>query len=349
MNKFDAVLVVSFGGPESPDDVMPFLRNVVRGKNIPDERLQAVAHHYQLFAGISPINGQNRRLIAALRAELDEHQIDLPIYWGNRNWNPMLEDTVAAMATAGVRRALAFVTSAYSSYSGCRQYLEDIERACATVGPQAPVIEKLRVYYNQPGFLEANVELLRRVVMSLDTASKDEVHVAFSAHSIPISMAKGCRYTEQLVEVAQTVASGVGIRNWKLVFQSRSGPPTQPWLEPDICEHIRSLSQSGVKNLVVAPIGFVSDHMEVVFDLDTEAAQLCTKLGMNMVRAETVGTHPAFVRMIRELVVEGMHGEAGSGSMTVRSDTDLCGASCCPYSVDPLAREVQVKRGNRVR
>ena len=341
MNKFDAILVVSFGGPEGPDEVMPFLRNVVRGKNIPDERLQAVAHHYQLFGGISPLNGRNRQLIAALRAGLDEQQIDLPIYWGNRNWNPLLEDTVAAMAAAGVRRALAVVTSAYSSYSGCRQYLEDIERARAAVGAQAPLIEKIKVFYDQPGFLDANVDLLRQAVTKLDAESQGDVHVAFSAHSIPLSMANGCHYAEQLTHVAHIVASRLGIENWKLVFQSRSDPPTQPWLEPDIRDHLRSLHASGVKTVVVAPIGFISDHMEVIYDLDTEAAQLCAELGMNMIRSETVGTHPSFLKMIVALIIERISGQPGSAAMTNASDSTLCGPNCCIYSADLAARQAQ--------
>jgi ferrochelatase len=335
---FDAIMVVSFGGPEGLEDVMPFLRNVVRGKNIPDDRLQAVAHHYDLFGGVSPINEQNRRLIALLKSELDEHQIDLPIYWGNRNWHPMLDETVAKMTSAGVKRALAFVTSAYSSYSGCRQYLEDIERARAAAGVRAPSIEKIKPFYNRSGFIDANVDRLRQAVKKLATTNFDQIHFLFSAHSIPLSMARGCQYVEQLMKVSESVAQSVGIGNWKLVFQSRSGPSTQPWLEPDVCDHLQLLGESGVKEVLVAPIGFVSDHMEVIYDLDTEAAKLCTDLGMKMIRAETVGTHPSFVRMIRELIVERVSDYAidpGKDCLRPETITDLlgsnqCGTSCCP-------------------
>lgn len=280
MKDCDAILVVSFGGPEGMDDVMPFLRNVVKGKNIPDERLRSVAHHYELFGGISPINEQNRQLITALKTELASHQIDLPIYWGNRNWHPLLADTLREMKEAGVKRAVAFVTSAYSSYSGCRQYREDIERARAAVGDDAPVIDKIRVFYDQPGFLDANEDRLREALKKLDASSIEDIHIAFTAHSIPLSMAQGCRYHSQLMTVAQSLAARVGASNWKLVFQSRSGPPSQPWLEPDINDHIRSLHQMGVRNIVVSPIGFVSDHMEIIYDLDTEASTLCAELEM---------------------------------------------------------------------
>ncbi len=336
MSSFDAILIVSFGGPEGPADVMPFLRNVVRGKNIPDQRLVAVAHHYDLFGGISPINGQNRRLISALEAELASQKIKLPVYWGNRNWHPLLADTIKQMKDAGVKRAVAFVTSAYSSYSGCRQYREDIERACAEVGDGAPVVDKVRVFYDQPGFLVANEHHLRQALAALNPIDVKDVHVAFSAHSIPISMADGCRYYSQLMTVAQTLSERIAIRNWKLVFQSRSGPPSQPWLEPDINDHIRSLHESGVKNIVVAPIGFVSDHMEIVYDLDTEARQLCAELGINMVRAQTVGTHPAFITMIRELIVDTIEGRSNASA-----EPELCSVTCCIYRPDPASRNAR--------
>jgi protoporphyrin/coproporphyrin ferrochelatase len=338
MTDFDAVLIVSFGGPEGPEDVMPFLRNVVRGKNIPDERLNSVAHHYELFDGISPINEQNRQLMGALRSELDLHKIDLPIYWGNRNWHPMLADTLKEMKEAGIKYAIAFVTSAYSSYSGCRQYREDIERARAEVGEGAPLIDKVPVFYDQLGFLEANEERLRQALATLEPSSIVGTHVAFTAHSIPMSMANSCRYQNQLMEVAQALATRVGIHNWKLVFQSRSGPPSQPWLEPDINDHIRSLHESGVKNIIVAPIGFVSDHMEIVYDLDTEASKLCAELGINMVRSKTVGTHPAFISMIRKLIVETIEKSPNKVAKDDTTKSDLCSVTCCTYSPQPGAR-----------
>lgn len=331
MSAFDAILLLSFGGPEGPDDVMPFLRNVVRGKNVPDERLVSVAHHYEQFGGVSPINEQNRQLLLALKHELIEHGVDLPAYWGNRNWHPMLEDTVAQMARDGVRRALAFATSAYSSYSSCRQYLEDIERARLAAGGEAPAIEKIKPFYRHPGFIEANLYRLEEALSELGAPSPDDVHVAFSAHSIPLSMAMGCRYQEQLTRVAQVVASRAGISDWKLVYQSRSGPASVPWLEPDINDHLRSLSEAGREHVVVAPIGFVSDHMEVKYDLDTEAASIAAELGMNMVRAGTVGTHPSFVSMIRELIVDHLQAGKVAEKTFGCSETTMCETGCCPY------------------
>lgn len=338
MKPFDAILLLSFGGPEGPDDVMPFLRNVVRGKNVPEERLQSVAHHYERFGGVSPINEQNRSLLKALKAELEEHQINLPIYWGNRNWHPLLEDTVAQMSRDGIKKALAFATSAYSSYSSCRQYLEDIDRACASVGVEAPAIEKIKPFYDRPGFIQANQERLEAALSELNVPGNRGIHVAFSAHSIPLSMANGCRYQEQLALVAQMVADSAGISDWKLVFQSRSGPPNIPWLEPDINDHLRHLQDTGIKHVVVAPIGFVSDHMEVKYDLDTEAAELASQLGINMVRAGTVGTHPAFVRMIRELILEHVGRGAAAECVAACSDTNMCAANCCPYSRGEASR-----------
>ncbi len=328
MHGFDAVLLVSFGGPEGPDDVMPFLRNVVRGKNVPDERLQEVAHHYELFGGVSPINEQNRQLLASLRTELEARSIDLPIYWGNRNWHPMLEDTMREMENAGVRKALAFVTSAYSSYSGCRQYLEDIERARQVVGEGAPAVEKIPVFYDQPAFLQAIVE---RMQVALDKLGSPvhEVHAAFTAHSIPLSMAAGCRYSDQLTEVAKKVSEALGIHDWKLVYQSRSGPPSIPWLGPDICDHLRSVVDTGAKNVIVSPIGFVSDHVEVLYDLDIEAADLCKEIGLKMVRAETVGTHPLFVRMIGERIEKILKSGSVAASLQEFGDATLCSDTCC--------------------
>ncbi|MBX9692297.1 MAG: ferrochelatase [Cyanobacteria bacterium] len=335
MHNFDAILLVSFGGPEGPDDVMPFLRNVVRGKNVPDERLREVAHHYDLFGGVSPINEQNRQLLAALRSELERSSINLPIYWGNRNWHPMLDETMKEMVAAGVRKALAFVTSAYSSYSGCRQYLEDIERARQVVGDMAPVIEKIPVFYRREEFIQANLERTHEALGKLGCPSS-EVRIAFTAHSIPLSMSEGCRYVEQLTEVASKVASAAGIEQWQLVYQSRSGPPSIPWLEPDICDHIRSLAATGAKNVIVSPIGFISDHLEVRYDLDVEAANLCQEIGLNMVRAGTVGIHALFVGMIRDLIVEILDRGSVSAVNESSGNATLCSATCCLYT--PAAR-----------
>ena len=331
----DALLVVSFGGPEGMDDVIPFLENVLRGRNVPRERMLAVAKHYELFGGVSPINEQNRKLIAALENELAATGPRLPIYFGNRNWHPLLADALQNMKDDGVKRALAFVTSAYSSYSSCRQYLEDIESARATVGPEAPQIEKLRAYYNHPGFIEANIERVRDALKQIPAERQKSSRIVFTAHSIPESMAQNCDYESQLREAARLVSEGLAANegwtlNYQLVFQSRSGPPSQPWLGPDVCEHLQALHAEGVTDVIVAPVGFVSDHMEVVYDLDTEAATLCRELGMNMIRASAVGTHPAFVKMIRELILERV--ERGTpvrflGKQGARSG--LCSPDCC--------------------
>src|SRR5919199_4389444 len=260
MDNYDALLIVSFGGPEGMDEVMPFLSNVLRGRNVPEARMREVAHHYEMFGGVSPINGQNRKLIAALERELKERGPHLPIYWGNRNWPPLLADTLRRMRDDGVRRALAFVTSAYSSYSGCRQYREDIERAREAVGEGAPRVEKLRAFYNHPGFVGPNVENLRAALGQIPAHRRAAAEVAFTAHSIPAAMAAGCEYERQLLETCRLVAEGAGHASWRLVFQSRSGPPTQEWLGPDICEHLRGMKEAGSEDVVVAPIGFISDH-----------------------------------------------------------------------------------------
>ena len=299
--KYDALLVVSFGGPEGMDDVMPFLENVVRGRNVPRERLLGVAQHYEMFGGVSPINQQNRNLIAALKEELRRNGPDLPIYWGNRNWHPLLPDTLRQMASDGITNALAFVTSAYSSFSSCRQYRQNIENAQAEVGVAAPRVEKLRAFYNHPLFIEANVDRIRTAFSQLNGAVD---HLAFTAHSIPESMAANCDYAAQLEETARLITEALAVENWKVVYQSRSGSPAQPWLGPDICEHLARLQEAGVKYVVVAPIGFVSDHMEIVYDLDVEAQQVANELGIKLVRAATAGTHPSFVKMIRELILE---------------------------------------------
>ncbi|HZI18988.1 MAG TPA: ferrochelatase [Pyrinomonadaceae bacterium] len=330
---YDAVLFVSFGGPEGPGEVMPFLENVLRGRNVPPERMREVAHHYELFGGVSPINEQNRRLIAALERELETRGPRLPVYWGNRNWHPLLPDALRRMRDDGVQSALAFVTSAYSSYSGCRQYRENMEAARAEAGPGAPRVEKLRVYFNHPGFVGPNAENLRASLEQLPAEHRAAARVAFTAHSIPAAMAAGCDYERQLLETCRLVAEEAGHERWRLVFQSRSGPPSQPWLEPDICDHLRELKGEGAADVIVHPVGFISDHMEVLYDLDTEARQVASGLGLNMIRAATVGTHPEFVSMIRELILERLDPEQ-TRRTTGRLPAwhDACPADCCLYT-----------------
>ena len=333
---YDAVLLVSFGGPDGPDDVIPFLENVLRGRNVPRERMLEVAEHYQHFGGKSPINEQNLALLAALRDELGRKGPRLPVYWGNRNWHPLLTDTIREMADAGVRRAVAFVTSAYSSYSGCRQYRENIAAACAAVGDRAPQIDKLRVFFNHPGFVGPMAENVAAAVSRLGPAA--EVPVLFTAHSIPSSMADGCRYVTQLDEACRLVAESAGVGTWRLVYQSRSGPPNQPWLEPDICAAVRELHAGGGRKLVIAPIGFISDHMEVLYDLDTEAAAVCDELGIRMLRANTVGTAPAFVAMVRDLIAERCGLIADRAAIgRLPASHDVCPLDCCPAPARPAA------------
>lgn len=344
---YDALLVVSFGGPEAPDEVMPFLENVLRGRSVPRERMLQVAQHYELFGGVSPINGQNRALIAALVKEFDASGLKLPVYWGNRNWHPLLADTLRQMKQDGVRRALAFVTSAYSSYSGCRQYREDIERAREQVGEGAPQVDKLRAFYNHPGFVAPNVENLRIALARIPYERRRNAHVAFTAHSIPLSMATNCDYQAQLLEICRLVAEGAGhAHRWRLVFQSRSGSPAQPWLEPDICDHLRELKRAGATDAVVAPVGFISDHMEVLYDLDTEAQQVAQEIELNMIRAATVSTHPAFIQMIRELILERTTTRPVRLALGTRGAShDACPADCCsmgagrPNAVQPINSE----------
>ena len=326
--RFDAILVVSFGGPEGMDDVMPFLENVTRGRNVPRDRLEEVAHHYELFGGVSPINAQNRALIASLRVELDAHGIDLPIYFGNRNWDPFLADALREMADDGIERALAFFTSAYSSYSGCRQYREDIFTAQDVVGPRAPEVLRTRAFFNHPGWVEANADHVRAALA--DLPSGEPVHLAFTAHSIPVAMAQACRYEDQLRESARLVAEAVGVGDHALVYQSRSGPPHVAWLEPDILDHLAAIQERGIGNVVIAPIGFVSDHLEVLFDLDVEAREKAEELGLRLVRASSASTHPSFVAMIRSLIEERL--TAGSDRVAAgryAASHDVCPTDCC--------------------
>jgi protoporphyrin/coproporphyrin ferrochelatase len=333
---YDALLIVSFGGPEGPDDVLPFMENVTRGRGIPRERLLEVSQHYQLFGGVSPINGHNRALIAALTDELGSHDITLPIYWGNRNWAPMLSDTITTMRDDGVKRALAFVTSAYSSASGCRQYREDVAAACAAI-EGAPVVDKIRVFYNHPGFIEPMVDHLRATISALSADERASVELAMCAHSIPMSMADTSDYVIQLREtarlVAETAAPGVP---WSLVFQSRSGAPGQPWLEPDINDHLTERHRAGASCVVMVPIGFISDHMEVVYDLDTQASATAQQLGLAVRRCATVGTDPRFVTMIRELIEERRQDNPVRRVLGVRpANHDVCPVDCCPMPLRP--------------
>jgi protoporphyrin/coproporphyrin ferrochelatase len=343
MPAYDAFLLVSFGGPEGPEDVMPFLQNVTRGRGVPPERLAHVAEHYYAFGGVSPINQQGRDLLAAVRADFAASGLSLPLYWGNRNWSPYLADTVRAMAADGVRRALAFVTSAYSSYSGCRQYLDDIGRARAAVGPGAPEIDKIRRFFNHPGFVGPLADHARAALASLPRDMRDDAHLVFTAHSIPVAMADssgprgGRAYVAELTEAARLIAERVGgAHPWTLAYQSRSGPPSQPWLEPDVRDHLAELAKSGTAAVVVIPAGFVSDHMEVRYDLDIEAARTADGLGLAFARAATPSTHPRFASMITELVRERLarpddpapDGESAAlGTMGRPSHT--CPADCC--------------------
>lgn len=329
---YDALLLVSFGGPEGPEDVMPFLRNVLRGRNVPESRMLEVAEHYHHFGGVSPINQQCRELMAALEKEFDLHQINLPVYWGNRNWDPFLVDTLRQMREAGVGRALAFFTSAYSCYSGCRQYRENIAAAREAIGEGAPIIDKLRMPFNHPGFIEPQREILGGLLETLDPEERAKTPVLFTAHSIPIAMAENSRYAIQLEETGRLVAEGVGHQRWELAYQSRSGPPTQPWLEPDIGDRIEQLiDQDGIRSVVVQPIGFVSDHMEVMFDLDVEVQELCQSRGVRLLRAPTVGVHPKFISMIRELVLERTAGAERKCLGSMGPSHDQCPVDCCLY------------------
>ncbi|MGF1662948.1 MAG: ferrochelatase [Kineosporiaceae bacterium] len=345
---YDGVVLLSFGGPEGPDDVMPFLENVTRGRGIPRERLLSVAEHYHHFGGRSPINDQNRALLAALRAELDGRGLaSVPLHWGNRNWDPYLVDTVRRAHEAGARRLLAVPTSAYSSYSGCRQYREDMAAAVRALAGEgrAVALDRIRHYHNDPGFVVANADAVVAALDELPGDLGDGARVVFVTHSIPEAMdssagPEGHRYTAQHTDTAAAVAAAVtaarGARvPWDLVYCSRSGPPAQPWLEPDVNDHLRRLAADGVRAAVVVPVGFVSDHMEVRYDLDTEAAETAAEVGLVMVRAATVGTDPRFVAGLVDLCLERAAQARGE---TVRPATaggrgpswSVCPAGCCP-------------------
>ncbi len=333
---YDSILLISFGGPEGREDVIPFLENVLRGRPVPRERMLEVAEHYYHFDGISPINGHCRELIAALRQELDARGVTLPIYWGNRNWKPMLPDTLREMATKGLRRAVGVVMAAYSSYSSCRQYRENVQQAQAAVEGTAPQVDKLRVFYNHPLFISASRERVRAALEQIPEARRSQTHIAYSAHSIPLSMANQCDYVKQLMESCRLVSEslGIGPERWKLVYQSRSGRPEDPWLDPDVNDHLKSLKTAGVTDVVVMPIGFLSDHMEVLFDLDEEARETCQQIGLNMVRSGTVGVHPDFVRMIADLIQERMAKSPDRPAIgQYPASHDVCPVDCCPAPV----------------
>ena len=347
---YDAILLASFGGPEGQDDVIPFLRNVTRGRGIPDERLEEVAHHYRAFGGVSPINDQNRELKAALEAELARRGIDLPVYWGNRNWDPYLAETLQEAADAGHHQLIAVATSAYSSYSSCRQYREDFAMALEATGLDGVIeIDKVRQFFDHPGFVTPFIEGVRDGLLEVEAAVPgidlaSEARILFTTHSIPSADAErsgpsfrgfgeGGAYAAQHLAVAEVVvaASGRDVP-WDLVYQSRSGPPTQPWLEPDINDRISELSADGVRAVVIVPIGFVSDHMEVMWDLDNEASETAKESGIFSVRVPTPGVHAAYVSGLIDLVLERRDGTPTEDRPAVTKLGpwyDVCRPGCC--------------------
>ncbi len=340
VSPYDALVLVSFGGPERPEDVVPFLENVTRGRGIPRERLEQVGEHYHLFGGRSPINDLNRALLDAIRADLREHDLELPVYWGNRNWDPYLTETVARMKADGVTRAACFVTSAYSSYSSCRQYREDLAAAVEPLGDGGLRLDRLRSYYNHPGFLDPFADAVASAA-----GERPGARLVFVTHSIPESMNAGsgpqggaylAQHRNAAAYVAERVATLTGRQHpADLAFCSRSGPPQVPWLEPDVNDHLEKLAGDGVTSVVLVPIGFVSDHMEVVYDLDTEALATAERLGLDAVRVPTSGTDARFVAMVRELLVERAAVERGEAvdRVAVGGDPacwDLCAVGCCP-------------------
>ncbi|MEU3598565.1 ferrochelatase [Streptomyces sp. NPDC006798] len=350
---YDALLLLSFGGPEGPDDVVPFLENVTRGRGIPKERLKEVGQHYFLFGGVSPINDQNRALLDALRKDFAAHGLDLPVYWGNRNWDPYLTDTLREMVRDGRRRIVTLTTSAYASYSGCRQYRENLAdslAALAAEGLEPPRVDKLRHYFNHPGFLRPMIDGVLAALAELPEDVRAGARLAFTTHSIPDAAAdtsgpvaghgEGGAYVRQHLDAARVIADAVraetGVeRPWRLVYQSRSGAPHIPWLEPDICDHLEELHAAGAPAAVMVPIGFVSDHMEVLYDLDTEAAAKAAELGLPVRRSATVGADPRFAAAVRELVLERAAKERGEPVApcalgALGPSHDLCPVGCCP-------------------
>lgn len=351
LDPYDGILLVSFGGPEGPDDVLPFMENVTRGRGIPRERLLEVSAHYQHFGGISPINEQNRALLAAMREVFSRHGVTVPIAWGNRNWDPTIPAALRELRSRGCRRVLALVTSAFSSASGCRQYREDLACAVEALAAEpegAPTVDKLRVFYNHAGFVEPMIDNTVAAVAQLDKGdlTADDVELAFTAHSIPMSMADTSDYVVQLREACRLIAEGASARigrslRWDLVFQSRSGAPGQPWLEPDISEHLRARQSAGVSRVAVVPVGFISDHMEVVWDLDTQARETAEEIGLSMSRAATVGVDFRFVEMIFDLAVERAASVRGEDPIRAAlgyrgPNHDVCPVDCCPMPARPM-------------
>ncbi len=337
----DALLVLSFGGPEGPDEVRPFLENVTRGRGVPPQRLDKVAQHYLHFGGVSPINQCNRALISAIERALAAAQLDMPVYFGNRNWHPMVEDTAAEMAADRVRRALVFTTSAWGGYSGCRQYHEDIARARAAAGPDAPHLIKLRQFFDHPLFVAVCADALRTAREHVGTPAR----VVFTAHSIPLaadaaaglSEQGGHLYSRQVTEAARLVAEAAGVDGYDVVWQSRSGPAQVPWLEPDVSDHLDVLHAHGMRGVVVAPIGFISDHLEVLWDLDHEAQQRAATLGMDFARAATPGTDPRFAEMIVELVAEQLRAlPARRCSQVPAAGQGINGQPCATQCCQPV-------------
>jgi len=292
-----------------------------------------VSEHYQHFGGKSPINDQNLALIEAIKADLAANGIDLPVYWGNRNWHPMFADTLEQMKKDGIKKSLAFFTSIFSCYSGCRQYRENIIEAQEQVGPDAPEVHKLRMAFNHPLYIGASADRVQKALDQIPESRRSAARVVFTAHSIPLSMAENCKYETQLKEASRLIMETIGENPWDLVYQSRSGPPQQPWLDPDICDHIQTLNDAGgIEDMVIMPVGFVSDHMEVMFDLDTEAMDLCKKLSINMVRARSVGVHPQFVSMVSQLILERTTGAEKQAIGNMPANWDVCPKDCCTYT-----------------
>ncbi len=307
MNQYDALLLLSFGGPEGPDEVMPFLENVTRGRGIPRERLESVAEHYLHFGGVSPITAINRALIEQIKTEMAERGEELPVYFGNRNWYPMIEDTVAQMKADGVRRAAVFSTSAWGGYSGCTQYQEDIARARAAVGEGAPELQKLRQYFDHPLLVEMFADAIAEAAAELPEDLRSGARLVFTAHSIPMRAVDRCGtslYPRQVAYTSGLVAGAAGFADYDVVWQSRSGPPQVPWLEPDVGDHLSALAESGTRAVIVCPVGFVADHIEVIWDLDSELAEQADELGVAMVRATTPNSQPRYARLALDLLDE---------------------------------------------
>ncbi len=305
--RFDALLLLSFGGPEGPEQVMPFLENVTRGRGIPRERLESVAEHYLHFGGVSPINGINRELISAIEAELAHRGETLPVYFGNRNWEPYVEDAVAAMRDNGIRRAAVFSTSAWGGYSGCAQYQEDIARGRAAAGPDAPELVKLRQFFDHPLLIAMFSDAIADAAATLPADLRDDARLVFTAHSIPLRAANRCGpdlYERQVGHTAALVAAAAGYREYDQVWQSRSGPPQVPWLEPDVGDHLTTLAANGTRAVIVCPIGFVADHIEVVWDLDSELAEQAAEAGIAFARASTPNASPRFAQLVVDLIDE---------------------------------------------